>query len=261
MAASIYLLVQSSVSKKKSSGSPGFEDFGLSINVAHFRSAEIVIWSYLFIYYPVETFKFLQTCISGLSKLIFKLLRGRVGGENCHLHLRSTTSGPHFVPTILIPLRYDAMNELKMRICNPAISVWRSNHLSIGLQLRADFSMLYIHSTDPTAGNSDNTFQFYSKKKPSIKKLIFRSTNWNWKLANGKTTNFLGSCELCCRTIVCTFQRHWFFHEGNLILGVQLQSSLANFVLLYRKALPVRNRLFFVVVFFLSFHEGSSIAS
>ena len=43
MAASIYLLVQSSVSKKKSSGSPGFEDFGLSINVAHFRSAEIVI--------------------------------------------------------------------------------------------------------------------------------------------------------------------------------------------------------------------------
>ena len=41
-------------------------------------------------------------CISGFSKLTFHLLRGRVSGENCHFCLRSTTSGPHFDPTILI---------------------------------------------------------------------------------------------------------------------------------------------------------------
>ena len=31
-------------------GTPGFEDFGFLIHVAHFRNAEIVIWCYLFIY-------------------------------------------------------------------------------------------------------------------------------------------------------------------------------------------------------------------
>ena len=159
----------------------------------------------MFIYYPVETFKFLQTCISGLSKLIFKLLRGRVGGENCHFHLRSTTSGPHFVPTILIPLRYDAMNELKMRICNPAISVWRSNHLSIGLQLRADFSMLYIHSTDPTAGNSDNTFQFYSKKNLALKNSFFevQIETENWPMA--KLQIFLGAANFVAELLFVVF--------------------------------------------------------
>ena len=50
----------------------------------------------LFIYYSVETVKFLHMCISGLSKLIFHSLRARISCENCHFHLWSTTSGPHF---------------------------------------------------------------------------------------------------------------------------------------------------------------------
>ena len=37
-------------------------------------------------------------CISGLSNLIFHLLRGRVSGENCHFRLRLTTSTTHFDP-------------------------------------------------------------------------------------------------------------------------------------------------------------------
>ena len=78
-------------------GTPGFEDFGFLIHFAHLRNAEIVIWCYLFIYYSVETVKFLHKCISGFTKVIFNLLRGR-SGENCHFCLRSTTCGPHFHP-------------------------------------------------------------------------------------------------------------------------------------------------------------------
>ena len=70
-------------------------------------------------------------CISGLSNLIFHLLRGRVSGENCHFRLRSTTSGTHFVIHVSFPstvdnfrytfrslqysfiASYDAKNELK----------------------------------------------------------------------------------------------------------------------------------------------------
>ena len=36
------------------------KDFGFSIHVAHFKSAEIAIWCYLFIYKTGETFAFLH---------------------------------------------------------------------------------------------------------------------------------------------------------------------------------------------------------
>ena len=88
-------------------GTPGFEDFDFLIHVAQLRNAELVIWCYLFVYLLVcRTVEFLHMCISGLSKLIFHLLRGRVSGENCHFRLRSTTSGTHFDPHDTHSLRH-----------------------------------------------------------------------------------------------------------------------------------------------------------
>ena len=98
MAASIYVFVLacSRACQKIDLGTPGFEDFGFLIYVAHFKNAEIVIWCYLFIYYSVETVILALVYFRGFSKLIFRLLRGRASGANCHFRLRSTTSGPHF---------------------------------------------------------------------------------------------------------------------------------------------------------------------
>ena len=100
-------------SKKIVYGLPGCEDFGFSFQVAHFRSAEIAICCYLFI------FKTVSRSIFNLSPQNYFRPQPRSNSSFISFH----TYTFHLVYTFhstfdahdTHSLRYDAINELKMR--------------------------------------------------------------------------------------------------------------------------------------------------